>query len=435
MFLFKCASSLVLLAAFAVPLLAADASPFPLAVGPTGRYLVDRAGIPFRLHGDSPWSLIMAVTKEDADVYFADRKAKGVNALILNLVEHKFNGPVDRYGQGPFRTPGDFATPNEAYFAHADWVIRRAAENGMVLLLNPLYLGYRGMDEGWYQEALLNGPFKCHEYGKWVGERYRNYSNIIWVMGGDRRVDLARESIESLARGLREAVPDALFTAHAEPAVSAMEEYAFAGLDLNATYSYDIVHKKLMQDYRRRPVMPYILFESSYEGEHFATGVQIRRQAYWAILSGATGQFYGNRPLWLFDSGWKEALNAPGAKSLVYLDKLFDALPWHELVPDGAHRVVTAGLGEANGMDWLTAAHTRDGRLLVAYLPSKREITVDLAQLAGERFAGWWFDPATGQASTIDPKPSGKQTYTPARDGDWVLVLYDSARAVNPPLH
>ena len=120
-----CAAALSIL-----PLEAAEANPFPLRVGPTGRYLVDREGKPFRLHGDSPWSLIMGITKEEADVYLADRKAKGVNALILNLVEHKFNGPADRYGQAPFRTPGDLSTPNEAYFAHADWVIRRAAESG-----------------------------------------------------------------------------------------------------------------------------------------------------------------------------------------------------------------------------------------------------------------------------------------------------------------
>jgi len=81
------------------------------------------------------------VNKEDAEIYFADRRSKGVTALIVNLVEHKFNGPTNRYGQAPFRTPGDFATTNEAYFAHADWVLRRAAESGMAMLLDPLYLG------------------------------------------------------------------------------------------------------------------------------------------------------------------------------------------------------------------------------------------------------------------------------------------------------
>jgi hypothetical protein len=30
----------------------------------------------------------------------------------VNLIEHKFRGPVNRYGEGPFTTPGDFCTPN-----------------------------------------------------------------------------------------------------------------------------------------------------------------------------------------------------------------------------------------------------------------------------------------------------------------------------------
>ncbi len=419
---------------FAATLMAADGGPFPLRVGPTSRHLVDQAGKPFLLLGDSPWSLIVAVNKEDADLYFADRRAKGVTALVVNLVEHKFNGPVNRYGEGPFRTPGDFATPNEAYFAHADWVLRRAAENGMVVLLAPLYLGYHGMDEGWYQEALLNGPFKCHEYGRWVGERYKGYKNIIWVIGGDRRAEQARDAVEALARGLREANPDALFTGHAEPEVSAMSEYAFAGLDINSTYTYEMVHKKLLQDYHRRPPMPYFLFESTYEGEHEATEVQIRRQAYWAFLSGAMGQCYGNRPMWLFDPGWKEALNSPGARDMARVRKLFDLLPWYDLEPDDGHRVVTSGLGEENGMDRLTAARTRDRRLMAAYLPSRREIELDLGQLQGSQFNGWWYDPRTGQSSPVAPKPaSGKVKLTPPAEGDWALVLHDSTYPVRLP--
>ena len=49
--------------------------------------------------------------------------------------------------------------------------------------------------------------------------------------------------------------------------------------------------------------MPFVLMESSYEGEHNSSPVQIRRQAYWAILCGAAGQFLGNKPIWGFDPG------------------------------------------------------------------------------------------------------------------------------------
>jgi hypothetical protein len=43
-------------------------------------------------------------------------------------------------------------------------VIREAAKYGIQVLLVPIYLGYKGTDEGWIKETLANGPEKCLEY-------------------------------------------------------------------------------------------------------------------------------------------------------------------------------------------------------------------------------------------------------------------------------
>ena len=72
------------------------------------------------------------------------------------------------------------ATWYEKYFTHADWVIRKAAENGIQVLLYPMYLGYKGTDEGWVEEALANGPEKCLDYGRYPGRRHKDFDNIIW---------------------------------------------------------------------------------------------------------------------------------------------------------------------------------------------------------------------------------------------------------------
>jgi hypothetical protein len=397
---------------------------FPLAVDATARHLLDAAAQPVFLQGDSPWSLIVGITEVEAELYLADREAKGVNALIVNLVEHKFNGPANRKGDVPFTTPGDLATPGEAYFAHADRVLRRAEAHGMAVLLNPLYLGYKGLDEGWYQEAILNGPRKCRQYGRYVGRRYAGFANIVWTAGGDRLPGDARECVASVAGGIREASGGALWTAHAEPNASTMDAYDYVGLDLNATYSYQIVHEHLRRDRGRRPAMPFVLFESSYEGEHNASPVQIRRQAWWALLAGATGQFYGARPVWLFDPGWKEALQLPGARDLARFAALVRELPWWQFVPDGDHQVVDGGLGELNGLDTLAAASTVDGRMLVAYAPSARTIGVQLGKLKGDRFTGYWWDPRTGAKAPIAPLDGGRRVELKTTgDGDWALVL------------
>src|SRR6266850_856729 len=105
--------------------LSSPASNFPLTVGPTGRYLVDQAGVPFLIMGDSPWSMIAALNNDQVNKYLQDRSQKGFNTLIVELTEHESLyprgdsagvSPANYYGQSPFLTPGDFSTPNEAYF-------------------------------------------------------------------------------------------------------------------------------------------------------------------------------------------------------------------------------------------------------------------------------------------------------------------------------
>src|SRR5215472_5637162 len=159
---------------------------YPLHVSTDHRYLVDRSGTPFMVQGDAAWSLISGLTDEEAETYLEARRRLGFNAIIVNLIEHKFRGPVNRYGEGPFTKPGDFSTPNEKYFEHADSVIRTAREKGIVVFLAPIYLGYIGTDEGWIEELVRNGSEKALAWGRYVGGRYRKFDNIVWIIGGDR---------------------------------------------------------------------------------------------------------------------------------------------------------------------------------------------------------------------------------------------------------
>jgi hypothetical protein len=412
---------------------------YPLKVSTNRRHLVDQNDAPILIHGDTAWSLIAGLTASEVEEYLANRQRKGFNALIVNLIEHMFKGPVNRYGEGPFTTPEDLSTPNERYFAYADWVIQKATEYGILLLLAPIYLGYKkpihDADEGWYYEALASGPSKCLEYGRYLGRRYAHCEHIVWLMGGDRNPGAALPHVEAVTQGIREYASQALFSAHCAPENSAVAHYGSSDwLHLNTTYTYEIVHRKLLADYQHTPVMPFVLVESTYEGEHNASAVQIRRQAYWAILCGAAGQFLGNRPIWLFDPGWQAALDATGSQDMVHLRALFTSRAWYTLVPDQAHQIVTGGLGEFRGLDYLAAALTEDRSTLIAYMPSRRTITVDLSRLSGERVNAWWFDPCTGEAKCVGTYTThGTQAFSPPAEQDWVLVLDDQARRFPAP--
>jgi hypothetical protein len=403
----------------------------PFRISGNHRHLIDRQGVPFLLQGDAAWSLIANVTKEETLVYLQNRRAKGFNTILVNLIEHKFaqHAPRNSYGEAPFPDPNDFTVRNEKYFAHADWVIRQAAENGLVVLLAPLYLGYPDRDEGYYDEVMANGPEKCLEYGHFLGQRYKDFDNIIWVMGGDRDPGLARQNVDMVAYGIREFDRRHLMTAHCHSDSAVAVQYPGSWLQIGTSYAYEIVHLRLTWDLERKPVMPFFLIESIYEGEHNSSEVQIRRQAYWSVLCGEFGHVMGNFPIWHFESGWPAAMDAPGSMAMMYWGRLFRSRPWYDLVPDQDHKVVTGGLGEFWGLDYLTAAATPDGSTAIAYLPTARTITVDLSKLAKGRTTAWWFDPRTGKATAAGTfVTEGAKPFTPPADGDWVLVLDDASK-------
>lgn len=194
------------------------------------------------------------------------------------------------------------------------------------------------------------------------------------------------------------------------------------------------MHKKLLADYNHTPTMPNFLIESTYEGEHNATPVQIRRQAYWAILCGATGQIMGNRPLWLFDPGWQSAMNAAASKDMARLKALFSSRAWYDLIPDQDHKVVPGGVGEHNGLDYLAAARTAEGTTVIAYLPNSRKVTVDMKNISGPQAQIWWFNPRNGKAiSGGRIVTQGNRDFIPPDNEDWVLVLDDTSKGLPSP--
>jgi len=414
----------------------ATGSRFPLRVSPTSRYLMDRHGTPFLLHGDTAWSIIVSTTRDEARRYLDDRQRRGFSAIIVNLVEQCFSPdpPRTRAGLAPFVPAGALDSPNDEYFDHAAWVIKEAADRDLLVMLAPAYLGYRDPQwedyrrhrEGWYEEVLAGGVDACEAYGRYLGRRFRDAANILWVMSGDRCPGDARPHVRAMVAGLQaEDMPGRLYTAHVNPECRAVEEYPDdPWLTVTQTYSYSIVHRKLMDDFNQTPPRPNVLFESTYENNFNASPVQIRRQAYWAMLSGACGQFFGNTPLWIFSAGWEDQLSSPGSEAMGHLRALLDPIRWWDLVPDNDHGLVVDGIGEFTGLDYCAAAMTRDGTLALAYMPTPRSITLDMTRLADGRLRMRWFDPVTGEFSPPMPhQAAGRWSFTPPWDHDAVLMI------------
>ena len=422
---------------------------YPLKISTNGRYFVDQNNTPFFINGDTPWSLIGQVSNEDADLYLQDAVRKGLNSIIVTLTESFYadNAPANYYGDMPFTTPNSFVTPNEAYFAHADWVIGKAAEYGIQVIIAPNYLGC--CYDGWWDELMNNNSIEdAAWYGTYIGNRYKNFPNIMYVWGNDTNPCgynstetscIQRDKIRAMAQAVFIADPVHLQTYHGAPEFSALDIFnpdSDPWLMANATYTYQPVQIKTLQDYNRQSALPFLLFESHYEGDWAnALPSQVRRQAYIAVLSGAAGHHYGNNPIWHMNGkpgdtsdSWKLHLDDEGRADLKHIRALFESRIWYTLVPDQTHSIVTSGYGSEIGNDYVGAARTSDGETVIVYIPLQRQIGVDMSKISGSTAVGWWFNPRYGTSQLIGFFPTiGIHTFTPPTYDDWVLVFDDAS--------
>ena len=419
---------------------------FPLHVEPGKRYLVDASGRPFHMIGESPQALIGNLSEADAELFFANRKSHGFNTVWINLLCAGGTGcnadGTTFDGIAPF-VPRDLSTPNEAYFARADRMIALAEKYSLLVVLNP------AETISWLSFLLNQGQDKAYAYGKYLGMRYQDFPNILWMSGNDFqswRTDRgAVEVVQRLAQGIRDFDSNHVHTVLLDYRVSSsLDDLTWQPIiSLNAVYTYYPTYAKVLDAYSNQSAsMPVFLAEANYEFEN-NTGMDpprpeiLRRQQYWSLLSGASGFLYGNGYTWGFNSNWKSALDTPGTEQIEHLKALFEPRAWFDLVPDTTHAVVTGGrgtfasTGSVGANDYVTAAGTPDGKLVMAYVPSARTITVDMSQFVGFVNARW-YDPAAGTFSSsttgsLIPNMGSHDFTTPGAnadgDGDWVLVL------------
>jgi len=420
----------VVVALAALAAQAAAPSRFPLRVSADRRHLDDADGRPFLVVGDAAWSLIAQLDGPAISAYLDDRARRGFTALIVNLIEHKFatHAPANHAGVAPFLEPGNFRKPNPTYFESAHRVVAEAGTRGLSVWLCPAYLGWQGGDEGFFKEIKKAGPEALYAYGKFVGERFRDLSNIVWMVGGDDALaPQDRWAAEQLVWGLRDGGAEQLVTAHGGQ-TSAVETYGNTRwLSIDTVYSYKPdLRPDLLRARYGRPARPFVLIETIYESEHDATPDQIRRQAWQAMLSGAAGQFFGNNPIWHFDGptlfpftgDWKQALDSTGSRDMARLAGFFAALEWCTLEP------------RPNAGAAITMA-TAPGGTTVIYVAGNgtaaaQDVTLPVPALAAPQ----WFNPARDEPlrpiQSVGATGGGTHVRTPGDNGtgtnDWVIV-------------
>ena len=161
----------------------------------------------------------------DIDVYFAKRRQQGFDVIMTGATQFglRNNAPLLQGGfpfQSQFvyaydsseRTPiGDITAPNPAAWDYVGHLIDRAGQQGLAIALLPMANGGSAP-----YVASLQSTNTAFSFGVWLGQRFADKSNLIWVLGGDvcavEQTVLDRTT--ALAQGIRAGGANQPVTAH-----------------------------------------------------------------------------------------------------------------------------------------------------------------------------------------------------------------------------
>ena len=251
----------------------------------------------------------------------------------------RHGGEVCRSPTRRARSPGSTTIPtkpNPAYFEHVDHLVDYANSKGLVLAMLPTW-GY------YVKEVRVLDAANARAYGRWLGARYKNAPNVVWVNGGDRTPTGFEDVFRELARGLREGDGGAhLITYH--PCgwrSSAQFFHAEDWLDFNMIETWTEwakIYPAVVADAVRAPRKPVVLGEGAYEdGPEYPQGpitpLLVRRQAWWTVMAGGF-HTYGQNQMWRMEPGWDKTFDTPGAAQVCLMKRIVTGLPWWDLLPD-----------------------------------------------------------------------------------------------------
>lgn len=426
-----------------------------IKASPNGRYFTDQNGIPFFYLADTAWTLFKRLDREEMELYFQDRAAKGftvIQAYFLRGLRVK-----NLYGQLPL-VGRDPAKPNEAFYENIDYAVDRANELGLVIagvVTWGAHVTKNDADEEIFDEG------NAYVHGKFLGDRYKD-NCVIWYLGGDRSPEAKKAVWSSMARGLKDGSGGRHLVSYHGPGRTSSSQWFHneEWLDFNAwqtghlwtVNNYDFI----AADYALRPAKPVLDMESSYENiptldnpQLRVDSHQIRESMYWQMLAGAAGHGYGCNDIWCFctenalsdwqdycfpfrrlmpNTHWRVALDSPGARCVGIARKLFELRPWYKLIPDNT--VIVLGQGE--GQRHIQAAVADDGSFLLAYLPMGGSVGIQMDSLSGGCVKAQWYNPRDGRFIPIgEYANAGVREFVSIssydRD-DWVLVLEDAEK-------
>ncbi len=421
-----------------------------LKISRNRRHLLDADGAPFFYLADTAWRLLYRLDKDETDHYLRDRAGKGFNAIQMVVFDIRYQ--PNRFGQAPY-ADNDPTRPNEGFFEHLDWVVRRCEELGMHAVLLPNW-GYivtaRSPGGDYFLERPLVDRSNAYAHGNFLGRRYRGRP-VIWMLGGDQPEHGKAEVFRLQAAGIADGDGGAgLITYHPSGQQSSSQWFHNAEwCDFNSIQSGHLLDNPNWQmvehDWSLSPPKPTLDSEPMYENmpqflRDFyprADAWLVRKQAYWAAFSGACGHTYGCNDVFMFwrpggpeptfgaNLPWPIALQLPGSHQMGFLRELLEGIPGYaSRIPDNDLIVRTDRAADAGHV---CATSSAGRRLVLCYTSHGHGFTIDMEALPADRLEARWFDPRAGEYQDPEMIPGRAfHTFNPPKTGDgydWVLRL------------
>ena len=439
------------------------------------RHFADTMGNPVLLIGDSPQNLPQKLTIQQMGTYFADCRSQGINLCWVCIDGQPTDrpveaAPIDRKGNHEFFPGGtpvnwDLSNVNLAYFSQTIDSLLILAEN------HGIYINLMPMSQCYWSPANItaNSPQKCFNYGSWLGRRYKNQRNLLWLFGNDN-LDSSRQC--PIARGILSTGDKHLMSIHVfNPGVWGDDPFndargesgnffkhlpnsTMGWVTYNNLYSDMEVFNQahfIYHEYMKKDVMPILMTEGPYQKLsgykwQVATNQVERGLNYRVALGGGFGGAYTYGCEWLQNatSPWDKYLNLGARQHIRFFSELLRNRPWWNLTPDWSRKFLTAttlkgGTDIENDNYTIAAYDSVNGKLGIVYCTTVQTVTIDLSKMS-EAVNVRWYDPTTGNFIDTPGSPfSNKDKHhfttpttphiesdtenTTESSNDWVLLV------------
>ena len=410
-----------------------------LNVSENGHYIETEYGDPFMWISETLWYFVQRTTRDDVR-YILDRLSGITNqslggttvikaTIAMKLQPHDPTNPVNEYGFEAFNGGAvpNFSSPKvvaggspdnpKDYWDHLDFIVRETKNRGLYLTLVPQWSN--SYVDGSDCDITINAS-TARAYGQWLGNRYKNETHIIWMLGGDGKdpevrvtQDIYRAQAEGILKGItgcidcpnyNETSPlwdKVLMTYHGNVYDSSSSD--FWNLNVEKWCNIDGVYggrfKSISNLYNLSNPRPII--ETEGYGFWSMTETQIRRaraHQYHHYLSGGCGPEHMNEYIWNFTGNWKSRLNVPERVQFTIMKSIFESVAWYELIPDQNIILSSNSYPDDDFLNTIIASRSLSNDLIMVYFSSfsPKTAQIDLSSIVAGNVKGTWINPING---------------------------------------